>query len=211
MYCKKCHTLIPDGDVICQECGFDNSLELDVLEETKEMYLNPKFTKAKENKVRIKKIILLIGVILVASLVVFYIINDSKSLEESKPQVTEDSRVSFDTEFTLDSIRMKYPSSTFGASKSTIFYKNNNAYNIEIKTISLSEYNKLINNNEINDSNIGSISTKAYAEDNKYHHIFNASTSYYEITVNFVLAETLESTKIQLELAQILNSMYLSE
>ena len=101
---------------------------------------------------------------------------------------------------------MNYPSSLFGASKNTIFYKNNNAFNIEIEAISLDEYNNL-EINFVNSSKIGSIDTKTTAADNNYQHIFTDNTNYYLLTVNYLENDTLESIKIQLELSKIINSL----
>ena len=78
MYCRKCHTLVPDEELICKNCGFDNSTQEDILEETKESVLNPKVVNAKEVKRKVKKISLLIIVIFIITVVCFNIINDSK-------------------------------------------------------------------------------------------------------------------------------------
>lgn len=210
MYCKNCHTLIPDGEVICPECEFDNSQKSDILEETKEIHLNPNCEKVKEKKVRVKKIFILIASLLIIGLVVLYMINDSKSLEESKSRVKENININLDSEFTLEMLKIKYPASSFGASKSTIFYKNNNAYNIEINLISEDTYNTLANNNA-RDSKIGEIITKTYSEDRKEHHIFSYNNVHYLITINYDSEDSNESSNIKNILSKIINSSYFSK
>ncbi len=206
MYCRKCHTLVPDEELICKNCGFDNSTQEDILEETKEIVLNPKVVKAKEDKRKVKKISLLIIVLFIITGVCFYIINDSKHDETTKIETNQDDSINYDKEFHFNNLKMNYPSSLFGASKNTIFYKNNNAFNIEIEAISLDEYNNL-EINFVNSSKIGSIDTKTTAADNNYKHIFTDNTNYYLLTVNYLENDTLESIKIQLELSKIINSL----
>lgn len=211
MYCKNCHTLMPDGEIICNTCGYDNSNNGDILEETKEINLTPGIIKKNTNKKQIRNIILLVIIALVIGGATYYIINDSKSIEESKQEQKEVNEEVLDKEFIFDNFKLTYPSSLFGASKSTIFYKNNNAYNIEIKDISLDEFNNYINDNFKDDSKLGTTSTFTYAEENKYYHIFEAMDNYYMITVNYLVDGSLESTKAQLELTRIINSLIISE
>ena len=134
MYCRKCHTLVPDEELICKNCGFDNSTQEDILEETKEIVLNPKVIKAKEDKRKVKKISLLIIVLFIITGVCFYIINDSKHDETTKIETNQDDTINYDKEFNFNNLKMNYPSSLFGASKNTIFYKSNNAFKASLAT-----------------------------------------------------------------------------
>lgn len=207
MYCKKCLKLIPDGKIICPKCGCDNSKDESVLEETKEINLNPNIIKRKNEKRKIRSTILMIIIILISGGVSFYIINDSKGIEKSKQQYNETSTEELDKIFNLNNINLKYPSSLFGASKSTIFYKNNNAYNIEIKELSENEF---LNKKDIfiNEAKLGTINTLVHEDEKKYEHIFDKNGAYFSIAVNYSIEETLESTKVQLEMTKIINSLY---
>lgn len=208
MYCKKCHTLISDDESICRTCGYDNSQEENVLEETKEIALNPKIIKAKEDKKRIKAIIILLLVLLVVGFIVFYIVNDYKKPSEQSSGQTAEEKEDLDKEFIFENIAVTYPSKSFGASKSTIFYKSNNAYSIEFKAISNSEYENYANNDFKNAEKLGDVSTLTYATQNTYQHIFNVNDAYYLLIVNYDEQETLENTKIQVEMLKIINTLH---
>lgn len=208
MYCKKCHTLISDDEVICSSCGYDNSQEENILEETKEIILNPKIIKAKEDKMRIKAIIILLLVLLVIGFIVFYILNDYKKSDEPVLEQTTEEKEDLDNEFLFENIAVNYPSKTFGASKSTIFYKSNNAYSIEFKTISINEYENYANSNFKNAEKLGDVSTLTYAVQNTYQHIFNVNDAYYLLIINYDEQETLENTKIQVEMLRIINTLH---
>lgn len=208
MYCKKCHTLIPDDEIICSSCGYDNSQEENILEETKEIILNPKIIKAKEDKMRIKTIIVLLLVLLVIGFIVFYIVNDYKKSNEQHLEQTTEEKEDLDNEFLFENIAVNYPSKTFGASKSTIFYKSNNAYSIEFKTISSNEFENYANNNFKNTEKLGDVSTLTYATQNTYQHIFNVNDTFYSLTVKYDEQETLENTKIQVEMLRIINTLH---
>lgn len=208
MYCKKCNTLMEDGKFVCDVCGYDNSEVTDTLEETKEININPPKFKLEENKTKVKKSIIILLIILIIGGASFYIINDSKSIDESIQKSTKNKDLDNDKTFTLNKINFSYPSSLFGASKSTIFYKDNNAYNIEIKEISMDEYTKKINNEFKDESSLNNIKTNTSATEKKYEHILAYQDSYYSIVVNYLLDETLESTKIQLEMTKIINSIH---
>lgn len=207
MYCKNCHTLMPDGEIICNNCGYDNTLDEDVLEETKEIDLNPRAFKQIENKKKISKIIAILLIIIIVASASFYIINDSKSIEKSKHEQKETNNEVLDKTFSLNELKLTYPSSLFGASKSTIFYKNNNAYNIEIKEISSNEYYSMKDDGFNNTATLGNISTFTKDYDEKYEHIIENNEKYYIITVNYLMNDTLESTKAQLEMTRIINSI----
>lgn len=211
MYCKNCHTLMPDGVVICEVCGYDNSNDGDKLEETREIKLDAKEEKTKEDIKKIKTVLIILFILLIVGGVSFYIINDSKSIEESKQEYNETSTEELDKTFTLDKLAMTYPSSLFGATKSSIFYKNNNAYNIEIQEISMDVFNKMRNEDFKDEALLGNIKTYTYASDKKYEHIFENVDKYYSIVVNYNMDETLESTKIQLEMTRIINSIHFNE
>lgn len=208
MYCKNCHTLMPDGEVICEVCGYDNSNESDELEETREIQLDAKKEKTKEDIKKIKKGLIILFILLIVGGVSFYIINDSKSIDESKQDYNETSAEEFDKKFTLNNLVLSYPSSLFGASKSTIFYKNNNAYNIEIQEISEDTYNKMRNEEFKDQATIGNIITYTHAGDKNYEHILENTNKFYSIVVNYIVDETLESTKTQMEMTRIINSIH---
>ena len=114
-------------------------------------------------------------------------------------------------EFLFDKVIVNYPSKTFGASKSTIFYKSNNAYSIEFKTILASEYEAYINSDFKNEEKLGNINTFTYSQDNTIKYTFNALNNYYLLIVNYDAKETLENTKIQVEMLKIINSLHIKE
>lgn len=211
MYCKNCHTLMPEGEIICENCGYDNSMNEDILEETKEIDLNPRAFKQTENKKKITKVIAVLLIIIIIFSAAFYIINDSKSIEKSKQEKQETSSEVLDKTFNLNGLKLTYPSSLFGASKSTIFYKNNNAYNIEIKEITLSDYNSMKDGGFNNTATLGSITTFTKDSDEKIEHIIENNEKYYIITVNYLMNDTLENTKAQLEMTRIINSISFEE
>ncbi len=211
MYCKKCHTLIPDNDVICESCGYDNSQVENVLEETKEIILNPKIVKAKEDKKRIKYIFALLLIVLITGFIVFYVVNDYKKSNKQPLENTMEEKEDLAKEFLFDKVIVNYPSKTFGASKSTIFYKSNNAYSIEFKTILASEYEAYINSDFKNEEKLGNINTFTYSQDNTTKYTFNALNNYYLLIVNYDEKETLENTKIQVEMLKIINSLHIKE
>ena len=207
MYCKKCHNLIPENEKICPKCGFDNDHELD---ETKEIYIDQVLAKNNNiNKAKSKSVVIALLFILIVSVISIYVVKDSKAIDSTNTtsKTTTEVPLILDKEFNFKDIKMRYPSNIFGTSRNTIFYKTNNAFNIEVKLLEENEYNDIINSSELLDSKLGNIETKTYASSNSYSHIFTYLENYYLITVNYVIDETLESTKIQLEIAKIINTL----
>lgn len=208
MYCKNCHNILKDDELICPNCGYDNTALDNTLEETKEIMLDQKLVnKPIKNTLTIKVIIILL-LLVTLFVIAIYIIKDSKSIdnENNEPSTKEITNI-LDKEFKFKDLKMNYPSNDFGTSKNTIFYKNNNAFNIEVSSLEENEYNDIINSNELLESKLGNINTLTYAEENSYYHVFNYNNNYYLITVNYIITETVEGTSIQLEIAKILNTL----
>lgn len=202
MYCKNCNSLIENNESICPNCNYDNSNIVSNESELKEII----DVKKINNKNPLLPITIMF-LFLFTGIVCIYIIKDTKaSSNKTIPATTTEASIILNNEFVLSDISLKYPDS-FGTSANTIFYKNNNDYNIVIKNINELEYNELINSNETLNSTLGNIDTLTFANDYTYSHIFSYKDMYYNITVNYIVKETLENTKIQLEMAKIINSL----
>lgn len=198
MYCKRCKTLIDDNTLICPKCKYDNLLDKTSSFEFK----NINDIEKKKIKKKQITIILLIFVLLI-SVILIYIIKDNKSIINNIDQTQE---IQFINNFIFENLVFNYPD-TFGTSKNTIFYKNNNEYYININIIDELEYNDIINSNDVSESKLGNFDTITYANDSSYTHILNYNNIYYEITVNYLANENLENTKTQLEMSKIINSI----
>lgn len=209
MYCEKCHSLIEDDETICPICGYDNQTEANVLEETREINLNPKATKYIEDKKKIKKISLLVIILFLIIGICLYIIKDIHHPNNPATQVKEET-LELDKEYTLNNLKLSYSSQLFGSSKSTIFYKNNNAYNIFLKEISLEEYNNLQENNFKYEKVLGNISTKFYSHDNIEEYIFSTNNQNYLLTLNYDKSDSEFFETIKKEMLRIVSSLTIS-
>lgn len=205
MYCKSCNSLLNEDSKICPKCGFDNNNDL---EETTEIYLN-KIANPRENKNKRHTATLIVFLIfLVAILIVFlYIIKDNSN-EEGNVVITTTTTTTTTSnikKFKFNGIQVEYPKDTYGTLTDTIFLKEDNSIYITFNTISEEEYNEYINTNDVLDDTLGEISTKTFASDNSYSHIFTVNNTYYLIEVNYKDSTTSEN--IQLELSKIIKSL----
>lgn len=206
MYCKKCNILIEKDTSICPNCNFNNDENLD---ETTEIFLNRVTNEANNVIVKEKKhkTVLVLLIFLVIGISLFYIIKDSKAINDVSDITTTQQIIILNKKFKLKNIVINYSDLNFGASTNTIFYKNNNDYNINISLIDENEYNEILNTSELLDSKLGSMETKTYASDNSYSHIFNYLDEYYLITVNYPATSDEENVNIQNEMSKIINTL----
>ena len=200
MYCKKCNHLLDNSKKVCQHCGYDNSLVED--NKLKEM----KTTKNEINKHSIFIIATLIFIAVTISLIITYTIKDIKKESTSNMSSSTTTEEMKTKKFKYDNLIMEYPEN-FGVASNVIFYKDNSAINIEINSISIDEYNSLIELNEHLDSKIGEVSSITYAEDNSYSNLINIDDIYYHIKVNYINDQTIYNEEIQLTISNILNTL----
>lgn len=206
MYCKKCNTLIEKDTSICPNCNFNNDQNLD---ETTEIFLDRVTKEANQVVVKEKKYrtVLVLLMFLVIGISLFYIIKDSKAINDVNNITTTQQIIILNKKFKFKNIIVNYSDLNFGTSSNTIFYKNNNEYNINISIIDENEYNEILNTNELLDSKLGSFDTKTYASDNSYSHIFNYLDEYYLITINYPSDIKDEYAMIQSEMSKIINTL----
>lgn len=205
MYCKKCNRLIKNSSEKCPYCDFDNTVEISVItNELKEKKIEKKETNFNKRAILIISFLAIIAV----SLIVTYTIKDMK-----KDQPISDINNTLTTTvekakktFKYQNLTMEYPEN-FGASSNTIFYKDNSSINIEINSITIEEYNNLIELNEHLDSKIGDFASITYAEDNSYSNLINVDGNYYHIKVNYLNDQTIYNEEIQLTISNILSTL----
>lgn len=206
MYCKKCKNLLPENEFICDRCHFDNFFEKELSDDLIIKRTSPKKNNSSLFSVVVLFCILVIGVIFMYSIGETKAISDEKITTITTEQIMVKER---NYDFVFSNIKLSY-SQLFGNSSNTIFYKNNTDINITINTITIEEYNNILNSNDCLDSKIGSVPTKTYAGDLFYSHIFALDNSYYEIQVNYVNDFNIYSESLQKEITKILNSIMLS-
>lgn len=193
MYCKKCHKLLNENETKCPKCLYDNDLTNDDF----------KIHSKKKKQLKLRQLFLGFAILLI--LPIMLIVIHIKSNDTTKNETNNiDSTVM--NKFTFGSLQMSYDSTLFGTSASTIFFKTNNAFNIEIKAIDETTYNNSINENMI-DKDINGITTKNWDEENVIKYLISVNNEFFIINVNYIEKSTMESTKIQLELAKIINSI----
>lgn len=200
MYCRKCKSLLQEGNHICLKCGYDNDATVDLSDVVYKLH--------KDDKKKRHTTVLILFLFLAVGIISFYLIKDSKAmLEDEKLTIPNTTLEIVDTKtLTYEDIILEYPD-TFGKTASTIFYKNNANIYINISVIEASEYNNLINGNECLDSILGTITTKTYAEDDGYSHIFMLNDKYYKLTVHSPSDDKTVTETIQLSISKILNSI----
>ena len=205
MYCKGCNSLLEENNSVCPKCGLDNNA---VMEETTEIYLNkisnPRDNNNKKNKLTIVLCLFLSLSVLVIGIYIFKDSSKAKINNTTTAKTTEKVNEKIKT-FKFDSIRLKYPKDTYGTSTNTIFLKDDNSINIVLNKITFEEYNTYITTNEVLDDYLGEITTKTFASENSYYHIFTVKDNYYLIEVNHKGLETTE--EIKLELSKIIKSL----
>lgn len=205
MYCKKCNRLIKNSSEKCPYCDFDNTVEISVItNELKEKKIEKKETNFNKRAILIISFLAIIAV----SLIVTYTIKDMKKDQPindiNNTLTTTEEKVK--KTFKYQNLTMEYPEN-FGASSNTIFYKDNSAINIEINSITIEEYNNLIELNEHLDSKIGDFASITYAEDNSYSNLINVDDNYYHIKVNYLNDQTIYNEEIQLTISNILSTL----
>lgn len=200
MYCRKCKTLLQEGNHICLKCGYDNDATVDLSD------VVYKLTKPKKKQKHLT--ILILFLFLSVGIISFYLIKDSKAmLDEEKITIPNSTQSIQDIKkLTFEDISLEYPE-TFGKTASTIFYKNDANIYINIAIIDANEYNNLINGNECLDSLLGKINTKTFAEDSSYSHLFMLNDKYYRLAVHYPNDEKVYNETIQLSISKILNSI----
>lgn len=200
MYCRKCKSLLREGNHICPKCGIDNDATVDLSDVVYKLNLQKK--KRKSATVMILFLFLAVGIIS------FYLIKDSKAmLNDEKITIPNTTQTIQDTQkLKYEDIILEYPE-TFGKTASTIFYKNNANIYINVSIIDASEYNNLINGNECLDSLLGNINTKTYADEGSYSHLFMLNDQYYNLTVHYPNDDKVYTESIQLSISKILNSI----
>lgn len=205
MYCKKCNRLIKNSSEKCPYCDFDNTIEINVItNELKEKKIEKKETNFNKRTMLIISFLVIIAI----SLIVTYTIKDMKkdqSINDINSTLTTTEEKKKKT-FKYQNLTMEYPEN-FGASSNTIFYKDNSLINIEINSISIDEYNSLIELNEHLDSKIGDFTSITYAEDNSYSNLINVDENYFHIKVNYLNDKTIYNEEIQLTISNILNTL----
>lgn len=204
MYCKGCNALLNENDSICPKCGLDNNR---ILDETTEIYLD-KISNPKEhgNRKSNMPIVIILVFILAIAIIILYIFKDSENNVRNDVPTTSTTITAQLSTFKFDNLRLKYDNERYGTSTNTIFLKENNNINIVLKSITIDDYNLLINSNEILDDKLGDIETKTFASENSYSHVFLESEHYYLIQVNYT---NIDNENIQLELSRIIESLYL--
>lgn len=201
MYCKKCKNLLPEREFICNHCKFDNFFEsgyqetLIVKKKIKQKKQSPVFS------VVVLFMLVCIGVILL------YSVNETKAYDGYDITTTQTIKIELAKhEFVLNDLKFIYPE-TFGTSTNTIFYKKNTDININIREITLEEYNTMINSNDILDAFIKTIPTKTFAGDNYYSHLLIYNSKYYDIKVNYVSDPYSFTEDLQKSISDIINSI----
>ncbi len=184
MYCKKCHALLEEDNLICEKCKFNNDKNVITKNKKDLQILDKEINAGKVHKDYLIPMLIVISVITLAALLL-YSIKDTKS-DLNQTVTTTSIIVDKETthEFTFNKIRLYYTDS-FGSATSTIFYIQNASINITFKNIELEEYKQLLEANECLDSKLGEISAKTYAGDNSYSYLFMVNDEYYNITVNY--------------------------
>ena len=207
MYCKKCKKLIENSH--CTYCGHDNNYEFN-LENTAEIELqkivDEQLRQSKREKVKVLPIICTVIGMFVIGFGIYYVkethqknevfLNNSGQYLISKKEF----------KFKYKNLRLVYPDS-FGATKSTIFYKINPNINIVIKAITQEEYNNMLNANDIIDGKINDLEIKSFAGDNFYSDLLFVKDTYYAITVNYLNDLSEYNQDIQLTISKIINSL----
>lgn len=200
MYCRKCKSLLQEGNHICLKCGYDNDATVDLSDVVYKLNLPKKKQK--------HTTILILFLFLAVSIISFYLIKDSKAmLEDEKITIPSSTQTIQDIKkLVFEDVSLEYPE-TFGKTASTIFYKNDANIYINIAVIDANEYNNLINGNECLDSLLGTISTKTFAEYGSYSHLFMLNNKYYRLTVHYPNDEKVYNENMQLSISKILNSI----
>lgn len=206
MYCKNCKNLLPENEFICDRCHFDNCFEKGLSDD-----LIIKRTSSKKNNQSFFSVVVLFC-ILVIGVVFIYSIDESKAISDTNiSSTTTTLKIEMKTSnFIFQNIKLVYPS-IFGASSNTIFYKNNTDINITVNALSHEEYNNIINANDCLDSVINGITTKTYAGELYYSHVFLIDNIFYEIKVNYINDLNIYNEALQNEVNKIINSLVLNK
>jgi len=185
MYCKKCHTLLEEDNLVCKKCKFDNGKNVITKNKKDLQNLDKEINEEIIHKDYILPTFIVVGVLTLGALLL-YSVKDTKSDLEQNPETTTSIIVEKETkhEFTFNKIKLYYTDS-FGSATSTIFYIQNAAINITFRNIELDDYKQLLEANECLDSKLGDVAAKTYAGDNSYSYLFMVDDEYYNITVNY--------------------------
>ena len=212
MYCKKCHTLLEESSSMCPNCYYDNNLDYqnEATQEFKAIKIEG--MGVSKSKAKIRPITFIILLLLICSgLIVFYMVKDKNSLNEkdlTTTIVTTTTEPIKAKKFKFQAVELEY-GDNFGSSANTIFYKNNSNINIEISTISLEEYNNLIETEAL-DKKLGEVDTKTIAGDLFHSYLFTFNNEYYNIKVNFIEDTDIYNIDVQSEIHQILSTLVLN-
>ena len=191
MYCKRCHQILTNDDLICTFCHFDNHEDY-IIDKTKELEIIS-INDKRESKTSI--IITSIAILLTCFILSLYIIKDSKTLASS-PSTT----------FTYEALAITYPS-TFTRQDNNLLLNENHSVFIEFKIISIDDYQSIIDNNAVTNDKVGQIATLSYQDDTSLNHVFIVKNQYYLISIHYDDSNILDNQRIKKELQSVLNSI----
>lgn len=191
MYCKRCRTAIPDNEVICPRCSYDNSnnnLGLDYYANNDTN--NNTFARHKIATFLISCILITIGVIML-----FSTFSKAKIEDDTEPKIIYST-------FTIDNLSFQVPSN-FGTSTNTIFYKTNSDININIKEITEDIFKDTLKKKEYIEVIINDI--KMNKLDDSY--LLKLDDKYYEIKINYIDDNKIYTDEVKKEIDTIINSI----
>lgn len=200
MYCQKCNRLLEDNNLICPQCGYDNS------KNTKKR-LTETIDKPKKRPTLFFFIIFFLCLLVVFLIIVLIKYENKNKLNNNIEETTTIStNETYKNDFTYKDIKLRYPD-TWGSSTGTVFYKEYAKINITFRNITETEYNELLDVNDCLDYNFSTFKAKTYASDNAYAYTFKINETYYLVTVNYTKDASIFTAKVQNEISEILTTI----